>query len=369
MAENDAHYNGTTDNGEGTLPQMNGSAPQADGSLPQTEATLPQTDGSLPQMDGSLPQTDGSLPQMDGSLPQTGETMQGTTPTFSEQAETPMTNSANTASPSNSGRSITGPMVSGPVVSGPVVSLPFPGSSSSNPAQSFPWVPTFPGCPSCGAVSPQNYGQVRFLNASTNSMTVNISIDGTVYASNSRFATLSNYDWISDGFHTVTVRRANGLRSTLLQQTFPFTSGQKITMVLTDSPEGGLELIRVIDNGCNNLPSNSGCFRFANMTYSGSNLDLLLSGQTIFRNIRYQSVSPYKQAVAGNYQFTVVTASSYSFIRELPIIVIGAVGTSFGNRETLMTFTTNIRAGRNYTAYLIGNTWSNANLQMIITSD
>lgn len=241
--------------------------------------------------------------------------------------------------------------------------------AAANTTIAIPWTPDFTSCPGCGIISPQSYGQVRFLNASTNGMTVNISIDGTMYAINSRFGTLSNYDWISDGFHTVTVQRANGIRSTLLQQTFPFMADQKVTMVLTDSAEGGLEIIRVIDSGCRNLPAGSGCFRFANMTYNGSNLDLMMSGQTIFRNVRYQSVSSYKQAVAGVYQFSAVTATSYTFMRELPIIVVGIIGSSLTNRETVFTFHTRIQAGRNYTAYLIGNNWSNSPMQVIIAED
>jgi hypothetical protein len=140
-------------------------------------------------------------------------------------------------------------------------------------------------------------------------------------------------------------------------------------MVITDAASGGLELIRVIDTGCTNLPSNSGCFRFANMTYSGSNLDLMLGNQTVFRNISYQSVSDYKQSVAGSYQFTAVNASAYSYIRELPVIIISSSGTSLTGQDAVLTFNVNITAGKNYTSYLIGNTWSNANLRVITTED
>ena len=92
-----------------------------------------------------------------------------------------------------------------------------PGNSWGN--SFLPLTPTNP------AISPRYYGQVRFLNASTNNFAVNITIDGTAYAINSRFGTISNYDWISDGFHTVTVRRASGMRSVLLRQNFPFNYG------------------------------------------------------------------------------------------------------------------------------------------------
>lgn len=345
MAENDSHYNDSfgTENGGSSTDITNSTSDSMDNTVENMNGSAGYMNGSAGYMNGSADYMNGSAGYMNGttdSMNRAADDNYGlTAPTLSFE-ENPETNNDNTG-----GRAVIGGAVA------------------------FPWFAALPTCPSCGNITPQYYGQVRFLNASTNGITVNISIDGTMYALNSRFATLSNYDWISDGFHTITVQRAGGLRSTLLQQTFPFTAGQKVTMVLTDSAEGGLELIRVIDTGCRNLPSTSGCFRFANMTYSGSTVDLLLSGQTVFRNIRYQSVSSYKQALAGSYLFTAVTASSYTFIRELPIIVIGAIATSMNNRETLLTFNANIRAGRNYTAYLIGNTWSSTNIQVIIAED
>lgn len=232
------------------------------------------------------------------------------------------------------------------------------------------WLPVTPGYPLYPSVSPQYYGQVRFLNASTNSFPVNISIDNSAYAINSRFATVSNYDWISDGFHTITVRRATGLRSILLQQTLPFVAGQKVTMVLTDTAAGGLELIRVVDAGCSNLPYNSGCYRFANMAFSGSSYDLMMyGGETVFSNVRFQNVTAYKQAIAGSYQFYVTNSNTYIFARELPIIVIGAVSASANMREPLVSIQVDITAGRNYTSYIIGNTWSGNYLQVLTVED
>ncbi|MCD8220747.1 MAG: DUF4397 domain-containing protein [Clostridiales bacterium] len=238
-----------------------------------------------------------------------------------------------------------------------------PGSSSR------PWMPPYPAWPGYPTVPSQNYGQVRFLNASTGSSSVNVSIDGSSYFAGAGFASLSAYDWISDGFHTVTIRSASGLRSILLQQTFPFLAGQKVTLVLTDAADGSLDLVRVVDTGCSNLPSNSACFRFANMTWPGSYFDLMLGNEMVFRNISYQSVSSYKQAIAGNYQFTVVAASGYAFIRELPLIILGAEGVSVTAHESILIFSAAIAAGNDYTAYLIGNTWSTAGLQILLAQD
>ncbi len=253
----------------------------------------------------------------------------------------------------------------------PVIPLPNPGEGGpvypGNGGMGCTICPILPSLPN---INPQYFGQVRFLNAASDESTFNISIDETIYALNSRFGTITNYDWVSDGFHTVTVRRGSSSRYIVLQQTFPFVAGQKVTMVLTDSANGGLEMIRVVDTGCTNLPANTGCYRFGNMAYSGSHFDLLLyGGETVFRNVGFQTVTSYKQAVAGTYQFYVTNSNSYTFLREIPIIVIGAIGTTTNNQEPLLSLQTDISAGKNYTSYIIGNTWSDIGLRMITVED
>ena len=260
-----------------------------------------------------------------------------------------------------------------PEMGGPVYPGPSTPSRPNRPTPSFPnrpITPSTPSTPTFPGFNPLYFGQVRFINASTNNFPVNITIDGSAYATNSRFGDVTGYDWISDGFHTVTVRRATGLRSILLQQNFPFMSGQKVTMVLTDSASGGLELVRVVDTGCTNMPFNTGCYRFANMTYSGSRFDLLLyGGETVFRNVGFQTVTSYKQAMAGSYQFYITASNTYTFIRELPIIVVGVIGTSSNVQQPLVSFLLDINAGVNYTSYLIGNTWSDLGLRVITLED
>lgn len=232
---------------------------------------------------------------------------------------------------------------------------------------SRPTTPIIP-CPNCNVT--QNYAQVRFLNASSNSFTVNISIDNTNYAINSRFGTVTNYDPVSDGFHTVTVRRASGLRTILLQQTFPFSAGENYTMVLVDTAQGGLNMVQVASTGCNNMSFNTGCYRVANMSYSGSSYDVMLySHNAIFRNVGFQEVTAYKQAMAGSYQFYITNSSNISVIRELPILVIGAASGSGFFNEPLVSYQVDISAGGKYTSYLIGNTWSDSVFQVMTLED
>ena len=241
----------------------------------------------------------------------------------------------------------------------------YPGNNNNN----ITILPSFPSCCfSCS--SPSAYGQVRFLNASTNNFSINIMIDSTTYASNVSFGTITNYSGISDGFHTITIRRSTGLRAMLIQQTFPFSANERYTMVLADSAQGGVNLVQVPNTSCNNINSNVGCYRVANMAYSGSNFDVMLcSHDAVFRNVNFQDVTPYKQAAAGSYQFYITNAANFTVIRELPVLVIGTVTTGNFINEPLVSYQVNISGRAKYTSYLIGNNWSGSNFRVLTVED
>lgn len=248
----------------------------------------------------------------------------------------------------------------------------YPGNTIwSPPVFTLPVFPSCPGCVPCANCTvSRDSAQVRFLNASANTFPVTISIDNTTYAINAQFGTVTDYGQVSDGFHTVTVRRAAGLRTVLLQQTFPFSGGQKYTMVLVDTASGGLAMNQVSDMGCSNMNYNTGCYRVANMSFSGSSYDVLLyNHDTVFRNVGFREVTSYKQAMAGSYQFYVTNANTFSVVRELPMIVIGTIsGGSFGN-EPLVSYQADIAAGNRYTSYLIGNNWTNTGFRVLTVMD
>ena len=224
-----------------------------------------------------------------------------------------------------------------------------------------PDYPMFP-LPTPSLPSTSYYGQVRFLNASTNGMTLDVLIDGRNVFSGSTFATVSNYTQISDGFHIVTVRRTNG--PILYQQTLAFISGERVTMVILDH-SSGVTLTKVSDMGCTNVPSGYGCIRVANMSYSGSSYDVrLFNNQIAFANVGFKEVTSFKQASSGNYTFFVTNSQvNVTTFNELPMLVFAVItgtpcpGCAVNN--PLLTYSVNVRPGRAYTSYIIGNPWSN----------
>lgn len=231
---------------------------------------------------------------------------------------------------------------------------------SIDPGYTFPDFPvtTFP-VP--GAPSLPYFSQVRFLNASTNGRSLDVLVDNQNIFSGSTFATVSAYIQVSDGFHTVTVRRTNG--PILYQQTIAFISGEKATMVILDTAAGAT-LSKVSDMGCTNVPSGYGCLRAANMSYTGSRYDIrTFNNQVVFSGISYKEVTSYKQTAAGNYTFFVTgSQASFTSFNDLPVIILaGLIGAcpSCTVNNPLLTFHVSVRPRRAYTSYIIGNPWSN----------
>ncbi len=103
------------------------------------------------------------------------------------------------------------------------------------------------------------------------------------------------------------------------------------------------------------------------MTFSGSSYDIQTpSKERIFRSVSFGQVSPYKQILAGSYHFFAAAPSGFSPVRELPIILQSFLTGSLTPSDSLADISVQIEAGKNYTTYLIGNTWSSFRLQTLI---
>ena len=62
-------------------------------------------------------------------------------------------------------------------------------------------------------------------------------------------------------------------------------------------------------------------------------------------------------------------SSNFSVIREIPVIVIGAYTNGNMVNEPLLSLQVDIAANRNYTTYMIGNTWSDNSLRALTVED
>lgn len=226
-----------------------------------------------------------------------------------------------------------------------------------------------PAC--CRPVPPiAGTSRVRFLNAAPLPFPVDVLIDGRLFWQSFGFGKISDYIPITDGFHTVTVRRASGLRAILFQNQFPFRGNQKFTFVAIDSLSGGLNLVQLSDMGCSSQSNRFGCYRVANMSFPGSSFDIRTAGgDTAFSGIGFGQTSSYKQIAAGSYRFFVTEAAAGRPIREMPVILQAFLTGSLMTPRPLLSYGVNIAARRTYTTYLLGNTWSSFPFQALTVED
>lgn len=106
------------------------------------------------------------------------------------------------------------------------------------------------------------------------------------------------------------------------------------------------------------------------MSYPGSSFDMILYGDIpVFRNVTFQSVTNYKQAAAGSYQFYVTNSSPFTLAREISVIVIGNFPAGTISGEPLLSLQVDIEPGRNYTTYLIGNDWTEFGFRAMTVAD
>lgn len=195
-------------------------------------------------------------------------------------------------------------------------------------------------------------------------------IDGTMYAVNSRLGTMGIYAGVSDGFHTVTVRRSDGRRPVLFQNNIFFATGEKLTLVLIELENSDFDLMQVPATGCINMPYNTGCYRLANVSYPNTSFNLMMpGGEIVFNDIHYQEFTAYKQAMAGTYQFYVTSAVGIRPLQDIPIIVTRPSSNISIPNAPVAAFQTEIQAGKNYTTYLLANNWGSESIQALTVED
>lgn len=216
-----------------------------------------------------------------------------------------------------------------------------------------------------------NFATVRVLHAASNYVPIRVTVGNRTIADELAFGTVSGYSRITDGFRIVTVFSTVS-NEVLLRATLPFTAGTKITLAVINTANG-LEIVTVSDTACQNVTSNRGCFRVANLTYDDGPFDIILSdGRMVFSNVGQKAVTSWKQAVPGDYEFYIMETpygvmplDTLGRLEEMPYITQGR----YMDASYLLNFYVRIMAGNMYTAYIIGGYYSVTPLQVMVVEN
>ncbi|MEG1991932.1 MAG: DUF4397 domain-containing protein [Acetivibrio sp.] len=208
-------------------------------------------------------------------------------------------------------------------------------------------IPIFPGSVS--------YAQVRFLHAAAGYPPVTISIGPKMITSKIAYENLTSYNKISSGYRTVTIAEASNPRNVVYRKSISFLAGSQVTFAITNSVSG-LQLVEVSDQLCSNKSWSSGCLRVVNLSYGSGSFDITLeNGETIFSDIAFTEISPFKQANRGSYRISVYQSTPGIQPRS-----------GYG---PLITFPLEVMGNEMYTVYLVGSTYARPELSPVIVTN
>lgn len=199
----------------------------------------------------------------------------------------------------------------------------------------------------CFFCNSNQFGTVRFLNASAGYNPFSVYINNQLTVSSLSGAEISQYGRVSSGYQTVTVSGNNGY--VYIQKEIYVRSGQAMTIAIINQ-RNGLDLLEIPDTACD-AGSNAGCFRTANLSVTNQNLDITLnSGYLNYQNIQYMDVTNFTFLPSGTYTARVFNSPA----------IMGSA---------LVTSTFFIRPGTSYTLYIFNWNLSPDAIQTFLVED
>lgn len=267
-----------------------------------------------------------------------------------------------------------GPGEGGPVYPGtgggePVIPLPNPGEGG----------PVYPGSGVIilpGIIHPR-YCTVRFLNAVADYDPLRIIVAPRQISNRVNFGGLTNYFHVIDGFRLVTITSAYAPYRILYQQTIPFRAGEIATMAVVRG-NSGLDLVRISDMPCNNIPRSRACIRTINLAYPAPPLDVFLTdGRLVFNDVAYKESTNFKQAMPRDYSFFVAKTQfiplpnfqDIETIEQTPMVAPDLTLQGSDTVTPLVTFFVDARPGAMYSIYILGTWYNSPNLRVRVVED
>lgn len=221
-------------------------------------------------------------------------------------------------------------------------------------------------------VPSEQMAQVRFFNAAAGFPPMRVVLGDTVINESLEYIEVTPYQPTNTGFQTITITLSGIPNQNLLSKSIPFQRGDKVTLAIINSASG-IDIKQMNDKGCENAPDMS-CFRMANFSYTSGPVDILLEdGDVVFSDVRFKEVTDFKQAVPGEYNFTVVLtreqespiSNEINIIEEPAPTVEGGYLPENQEEKPVMYFYEDLEAGELYTAVLIGNVNMEPPLQVV----
>lgn len=220
-----------------------------------------------------------------------------------------------------------------------------PGSGQRPPIAIYP-IPIIPR-PEPN-IPEQGYCTIRFFHAAVGYEALNVFVGNKPLANRLQYGEVSSYFIETDGFKTIHVTDSRMRRTALASETFLFEDEDVYTIAFINGVNG-LSMYLIQDTPCRYRRPGISCVRAVNLSYNAPALDVTAQGGTIrFEDLRFKTISPYKQIQPGVQEFYASEAMSGAAVFRLEY---------------------DIKAGNVYTVYIIGDAYGAPDLTGVFTED
>lgn len=197
-------------------------------------------------------------------------------------------------------------------------------------------------------VDEQGYCTIRFLHAAVGYGPLNVLIGNKPVVNHLQYGEVSSYFIETDEIKTINVVDARMRRMTIASETFFFGEDEVYTIGFINGMNG-LSMYLIPDISCRNPRNSRSCVRAVNLSYNSPALDITAqAGEIRFEDIRFKTISAYRQMQPGAQEFYVSETLSGALVFQI---------------------TQEIEAGKLYTLYVIGDAYGAPDMTGIFTED
>jgi hypothetical protein len=176
---------------------------------------------------------------------------------------------------------------------------------------------------------------VRVVHAATDAGPVDVFVDNTKLLSNLTFGTVTKYDAVRAGSHTIRiVPTGKGVGAAVAHQTVAFTANVPYTLAAIGEKKPGYGLQAFTDN--DQLNKGTEKVRVYHLSPNLGAVNVTEGGKTVIHNLSYKSASAYLSVPPAGYTFDVITAQKHTIpvketVRANTVNSIFAIGLYQGN--------------------------------------
>lgn len=178
----------------------------------------------------------------------------------------------------------------------------------------------------------EEYSLIRALHAVPNSDAVDIYINDTLFFKAIRFTQFSPYVYVPEGTYEMKVYAVDTTENPILTENIEVRNGELVTIAVSGNVDD-LQLVSIKEDK-ERAQIGYSKIRVVHLSPNAPEVDILIDGEVLFKDIEFRDISDYVEILAGDYRLDIEAVASGRILRS--------------NQKT-------INPDRIYTFYALGN--------------